>query len=89
MNIKELPKKFLKYENISKNWEKLCTKYKMSKYEISLKYALSNKYIDRVIIGVDNSNHFKKLINSAGFLNIPIKSVDASNHIDLINPAKW
>ena len=43
----------------------------MSKYEISLKYALSNKYIDRVIVGVDNFKHFKKPINSAGFLNIP------------------
>ena len=61
----------------------------MRKYEVSLKYALSNDYIDKVIIGIDNSNHFKRLIKAVGYLDIPIKTVDASKEINLINPAKW
>ena len=48
MNINELPK-VSKNIKIFQNWEQLC-KNKKSKYEISLKYVLSNKYIDRVIV---------------------------------------
>ena len=86
---KNLPNKFEKYKKYFDNWEKLCKKQNMRKYEVCLKYALSNDYIDKVIIGIDNSNHFKRLIKSVGYLDIPIKTVDASKEINLINPAKW
>ena len=61
----------------------------MSKHEICLKYVLSNEYIDKVIVGIDNANHFKRLIGSVGYLDISTKTVDASKEINLINPAKW
>ena len=61
----------------------------MPKYEVCLKYALSNDHIDKIIIGIDNAKHFKRLINSVGYLKISNKSVDASKEINLINPARW
>ena len=47
------------------------------------------KYIDKVIVGVDNSKQFKELVVSAKTLKINVKSVDASKEIGLINPSKW
>ena len=85
----ELPNKFRVFKKYFDNWERLCKKLKMPKYEVCLKYALSNNYISKVIVGIDNSKHFKTLIYSAGYLDVPKKSVDASKEIKLINPAKW
>ena len=80
-----------KYPRINQQQEhnKLQKKLNMSKFEICLKYALSNKYIDKVIVGIDNSKQFKMLIKSAGYLKTKINSVDASKEINLINPSKW
>ena len=89
MPRKDIPLKFSKYYKYFDNWEKLVKKLKKSKYEICLQYALSNKYIDKVIVGVDSSKQFKELVLSAKTLKVNIKSLDASNEIGLINPSKW
>ncbi len=85
----EIPKKFSKFQRYFVNWHKLQNKLKMPKFKICLRYALSNKYIDKVIVGVDNSRQFKLLIKSAGFIKTKINSIDASKEINLINPSKW
>lgn len=89
MNKENIPQKFFKYKNFFENWEKICKKKKMTKYEVCLKYALSNNFIDKVIVGIDSSQQFKKLINSAGYIDVSTKSIDASKEINLINPSKW
>ena len=89
MKKKDIPQKFSRYKKFFDNWEKICRKKKMTKYEVCLKYALSNNYIDKVIVGIDSAQQFKKLIISAGYIDVPKKSIDASNEINLINPAKW
>lgn len=86
---RKIPDKFEKYKKYFDNWNKIQKKIKIPKFEICLKYALSNKYIDRVIVGIDNSKQFKLLIKAAGYLKVDIKSIDASKEIDLINPSKW
>ena len=84
-----IPKKFKIYKKYFRNWENLVKKHKLKKHEACLKYVLSNKYIDMAIVGIDNSSHLRSLIKAVGYLNIPLKSVDASNEIKLINPSKW
>lgn len=85
----KIPKQFYKFKRYFENWYKLCNKLKTPKFKICLRYALSNKYIDKVIVGIDSSKQFKMLINSAGFIKTKINSVDASKEINLINPSKW
>jgi nucleoside-diphosphate-sugar epimerase/aryl-alcohol dehydrogenase-like predicted oxidoreductase len=85
----KIPSKFKKYKKYFDNWNKIQKKIKIPKFEICLKYALSNKYIDKVIVGIDNSKQFNLLIKAAGYLKIQSKSIDASKEIDLINPSKW
>ena len=85
----EVPSKFYKYQKYFNNFDIFQKKLKLSKFEICLRYALSNEYIDKVVVGMDNSKQFKMLIKSAGYLKTKISSVDASKEINLINPAKW
>ena len=62
---------------------------KKSKFEICLQYALSNPYIDKVILGVDNAKQFQQIVSNAKLLKFNLKKLDASKEIDLINPSKW
>ena len=89
MKNKKIPNKFNKWKKLFKRWEQIVSKVKMDKAKICLRYALSNPYIDKVIIGMDSSKHFKQLLDHAGYINLDTKSIDASKEIDLINPAKW
>ncbi len=89
MKQKDIPSKFNKYKKYFNNWDKLSKKTKRSKVEICLRYALSNPFIDKVILGIDSSSQFKQLISKSGYIKIDASSVDASKEINLINPAKW
>ena len=60
MEIKDIPKKFLKYKKFLKILKKFV-KEKNDKIQVCLKYALSNDYID-IIVGIDRPNNSK--INS-------------------------
>ena len=63
----------------------------MKKYEICLRYVLSNPYLDKVVVGTDNFSQLKKLTTIAkkGFIKLSIKKFKSNNEIDLINPSKW
>jgi aryl-alcohol dehydrogenase-like predicted oxidoreductase len=89
MNKKDIPSKFVKYNKYFDNWENISKKLKKSKVEICLQYALSNPYIDKVILGVDSSSQFKELISMSNYINFNPNKIDASKEIDLINPSKW
>ena len=89
MNKKDIPPKFVKYNKYFDNWENISKKLKKSKVEICLQYALSNPYIDKVILGVDSSSQFKELISMSNYINFNPNKIDASKEIDLINLSKW
>ena len=49
----------------------------MKKYEICLRYALSNTYLDKVVVGLDNHEQLRKLITIAnkGYLKLNVKNL--------------
>jgi aryl-alcohol dehydrogenase-like predicted oxidoreductase len=85
----EIPRKFDKWKPLLNKWDSLAKRLKKKKFEICLQYALSNPYIDKVILGIDSAKQFKQIISKAKFLKIDVKKIDASKEIDLINPSKW
>ena len=89
LSEKKIPKKFIKWKKLFKNWENLVKEKRIDKFKLCLRYSLSNPYIDKVIVGMDSSKHFEQIIKSVGYIDINTKKVDASNEINLINPAKW
>ena len=89
MKVKELPIFFKKWKKIFKKLEDFSTKNKFSKLRLCLNHALNSKIIDKVIIGVDNFNHFHQIVslckkNNKIFLP-SFEKVDCR----VINPQKW
>ena len=91
LNEKEMPKKFYKWSNVFNSIKKVSKKLNLSRYEICLRYVLSNPYIDKVLIGTDNFSQLKKLVNISkkGNINIKYKDINPSYDINLLNPSKW
>ena len=88
---KKIPKKFNKWQKKFKTLDSLSKKLKMKKYEICLRYVLSNPYLDKVVVGSDNFTQLKKLIIIAkkGCIKINIREFKSNNEINLINPSRW
>ncbi len=91
LNKEEMPKKFHKWSNVFNSIKKVSKKLGMSKYEVCLRYVLSNPYIDKVLIGTDNFSQLKKLVNLSkkGNINVKNRDIIPSYDINLLNPSKW
>ena len=89
INYKNIPKKFEKWKNFFRNWDKIIKNQKKPPFEICLKFVLSNPSIDKVVIGVDSAKQFKQIISKRGSISLKTTNIDASKEINLINPAKW
>ena len=91
LNKKKMPKKFSKWSKVFNSIDKVSKKFGMSRYEICLRYVLSNPFIDKVLIGTDNFSQLKKLVNVSKKGDIKIKNEDikTTNDINLLNPSKW
>ena len=91
IDYKKIPKKFNKWQKKFKDLDLLSKKLKMKKYEICLRYVLSNPYLDKVVVGSDNFTQLKKLIMIAkkGSIKLNIRKFKSNNEINLINPSKW
>jgi len=91
LNKKKMPKKFSKWSKVFDSIDKVSKKFGMSRYEICLRYVLSNPFIDKVLIGTDNFSQLKKLVNVSKRGDIKIKNeyIKTTNDINLLNPSKW
>ncbi len=89
MKHNKIPKPFIKWMKKFKNLDLLSRKLNLKKYEICLRYVLSNSFIDKVVVGSDNFNQLKQLVNTKGILKLDVKNLNASTEINLINPSKW
>jgi aryl-alcohol dehydrogenase-like predicted oxidoreductase len=83
-----LPKKFLKWK---KNF--LIFRNKMSYYQISniegcLNFVEKNRYIDKILIGVDNIIQLKEILDVKYSKKIKFPNIHVKNE-KLIDPSKW
>ena len=62
MKYNKIPKAFTKWTKKFKNLDLLSKKLGLKKYEICLRYVLSNPFIDKVVVGSDNFNQLKDFI---------------------------
>ena len=91
-----LPIKLRPLEKYIKQINAIAENYNIDKHELALQYVIFNKYIDGVIIGVDNLNQLKDNIK-LGNQNLPIiykeifKKIDNINveEEELLNPTNW
>lgn len=92
MDINNLPKKLKPLRKYLIKINEYCKEHSTSIDALALNYVLHNKYIDKVLIGVDNTNQLKTNLNSinesvdyASFIN---ESINV-NEKYLLNPVNW
>ena len=88
----EVPKKFLtQWPAEFKGWFNAQSKTELNAVDLALSYSLSQKWADKIIVGVDHSRQLKQI------LDIEIASNKRNDELfysavsdeDLINPSNW
>jgi len=86
--LNKRPEKFNCWGELFTCWENWLSKNDVSAIEACLSFALLNKKIHRVIVGVDSIDHLQEIISaSKTVINIPDEL--SSNDPKLINPSRW
>ena len=86
---KKIPSKFNKWKPLFKIWENKIKNSNKSAQEICLNFVLSQKEIDKFVIGVDSSRQFEDILKKAKPGFIETKNLVSNNQKNLINPSKW
>ena len=81
-------RKFLKWKKIFKKFDDQIQRYKISNFEGCLNFIEKNKYINKILLGVDNINQLQEicLFKYNGKIKFPKIYVKDER---LINPSKW
>ena len=86
---KKILSKFNKWKPLFKIWENKIKNSNKSAREICLNFVLSQKEIDKFVIGVDSSRQFEDILKKAKPSFIETKNLVSNNQKNLINPSKW
>ena len=84
----KLPKKFLRWKKNFKKFNDWMSYYRLSNLNGCLNFVENNKYIDKILIGVDNVNQLKEIISFKREENIKFPKIFIKDK-KLINPSKW
>ena len=83
-----LPNKFLRWKKIFKKFNESMSYYNVSNLKGCLNFIDKNKYINKILVGVDNLDHLKEIVNFKRKKNMIFPRFDFKNE-KLINPSKW
>jgi len=94
MDNKNLPQKLLPLKKNLIDIENICDKFNVSIGELALNFVYENKFIDKIIIGVDSSNQLNQNIkmiknwNSNNNINRLIDKITVKEQ-HLLSPVNW
>lgn len=81
---------FDNWKELFDKWESWLKQNKISKLEGCISYVTQNKFIDKVVIGIDSKNHFDEILNVFKNSNSQIiPDIFSSSDQNLINPSNW
>ena len=82
------PQKIFKMEKIFKKFDDQIQCYKISNLGWCLKFIEKNKYINKILLGVDNIDQLKEICSFKNNEKIKFPKIYVKNE-KLINPSKW
>ena len=94
MNNKRLPQKLLPLKKYLENLESICDEFNISIGELALNFVYENKFIDKIIVGVDSCNQLNQNINiiknwnSSKIINKLISKITVKEQ-HLLSPVNW
>ena len=89
LNTKLIPKKFLKWENNFNKLNNFLKHNQLSNLEACTNFVLQNKNLDKVIFGINSTDHLTQIIKSINFKKINYNRLKFYEDIKLINPVLW
>lgn len=89
MPTQSIPLKFKRWNYLWERWQDWHKNNNFLAMEACLNFALSFSEINRVVVGVDNSNQLHELIRASKVSNINLPSNMACTDDDLVNPSNW
>lgn len=84
----KLPKKFLKWKDRFKIFKYQMSMNGVNNLDACINFIQNNKYIDKILIGVDNLNHLKEIVSAKSYIKIKFPNIHVENR-KLIDPSKW
>jgi aryl-alcohol dehydrogenase-like predicted oxidoreductase len=90
MNEFNRPEKFSKWDTLWNEFSKWSSLHPVSLLQTAIQFPLSFSGIDKVVIGIENSQQLLEIFHAAYNDNINQQYPDIEcNDIDLINPSRW
>jgi aryl-alcohol dehydrogenase-like predicted oxidoreductase len=90
MRSDKRPKKFNEWHELWRHWDDWLKLNSLSPLEAAMKFVLSNKYISRIVVGVDSPNQLLEIIESTK-TDLPLlypKELSSESE-RLVNPSNW
>ena len=81
--IADLPKKILKIKPKLQSLSKISKKWQIPIAAVCLNFVWNNRYIDKVVIGVDSKKNLEENINNIGFVKI-IEKEEVTRQLTLL-----
>ena len=83
------PDFFLKWSKHFREWDESFIKHSIKPLQACLRFAFSQKDIEKVIVGVDSDEHLREIITSyQGKVPKEILKLDIDD-TELLNPSNW
>ena len=89
MSPEERPKSFLKWGKVWKEWDKWLETNKISSIEACIYFALSQKNIDKIVVGINSTNELQEILDIIARSREEILFPQGYTDNDLIKPINW
>jgi aryl-alcohol dehydrogenase-like predicted oxidoreductase len=83
------PEAFARWEHLFARWDNWLRETNTSALSSCLHFSLSQPEIDRVIVGVDSTNHLKEILTAAQERSLLPPALLTCEDTQLINPSNW
>ena len=89
MSSNDRPEKFNRWQPLWNRWQEWMGAAKCTPLQACLRHVLAQPQIDRIIIGIDNLNQFKEVLEAVDGRIPHVPPELYCSDLDLINPARW
>tara|TARA_B100000767_G_scaffold67777_1_gene64272 strand:+ start:16879 stop:17745 length:867 start_codon:yes stop_codon:yes gene_type:complete len=89
MDYNDIPLKFKKWSNIFLDWRHWLDENNINAVQGCLSFINSIDGIDKVVVGIENVNQLKELVNYSNTKGIKGFPNLSSNDVNLIDPSNW
>ena len=89
MNREQRPASFERWQSLWQCWDGWLEEHQLSPLQATLRYALNQSLIERVVVGVDSAQQWQQILQAAAGNCPPVPAELGTTDPALLNPALW